>query len=293
MTKDIAKLPPFERLMHWIIHRHAIYLKKEAGEQKPWTDDAALRDYFFTCPYRENDKTTVWFRDNIREKLRDDPKVILATVIFRWFNLIETGELLLSEGLLPFWDRKIAFEVLSAVEGKVFTGAYVVNACRGKNVAYRTKVDVVCERIDNVWRDRYSLRRDLEECNTLQSAFNRLSVYPGLKGTGFCAYEIVSDLRHTCLLEDATDLMTWCNPGPGCMRGLRNVLDIPSPSYHHKVLKDWQPEMIALLKKINNELPKDMPRFEMRELEHSLCEFSKYERARTGEGYIKRRYVGA
>ena len=55
-------------------------LRPEAGLPAPWTDDRILRDYYFTNVYRELDKTTVWFRENVRDPLRDDPRVIFATV---------------------------------------------------------------------------------------------------------------------------------------------------------------------------------------------------------------------
>jgi hypothetical protein len=41
----------------------------------------------------------------------------------------------------------------------------------------------------------------------------------------FLAYEIVTDLRFTALLENAPDIMTWANPGPGAKRGITRLLD--------------------------------------------------------------------
>ena len=85
-------MEPIQRFFWWIEERHRIFLSKEAGLPRgKWTDDEILKTYRFTNPFRENDKTTVWFRENMREPLKDSPEVLMATVIFRWFNLIETG----------------------------------------------------------------------------------------------------------------------------------------------------------------------------------------------------------
>jgi hypothetical protein len=46
----VAKLSPESRFLYWIKERHAIYLRREAGEEKPWTDDEMLQRYFFTNP---------------------------------------------------------------------------------------------------------------------------------------------------------------------------------------------------------------------------------------------------
>lgn len=91
--------------MYWVAERHAIYLRRKAGEPKPWTDDPILQQFYFTNVYRELDKTTVWFRKNVREPLRDDLRVIFATAAFRWFNYIPTGEILRERGWLLNWNE--------------------------------------------------------------------------------------------------------------------------------------------------------------------------------------------
>jgi hypothetical protein len=277
-----------ERFLYWIRERHAIYLKRRRGEPPPWTEDEILRSYFFTNPYRENDKTTVWFRENVRDGLRNSWSVVLATVIFRWFNYIPTGEELLRRGLLTRWSSKRALATFSKWrerKEKVFTGAFMINSPPGM-----PKLEAICERIDNVWRDRERLRKDWYngEEGTLKRFHHLLTRYPGLGG--FMAYEVVCDLRYTSILEEATDVLTWCNPGPGCCRGLHRITGktIPAQSAAEGCPRPpkWEATMRALLSRCR----KDFPDFEMREVEHSLCEFDKYERARTGSGQMKRRY---
>lgn len=293
LIEEVAKLSPIERFLYWIRERHQIYLKKKAGLPKPWTDDKVLQDWFFTSPYRENDKTTVWFRENVRGKLRDDPDVLMATVIFRWFNLISTGETLLANDLFVNWDLERALEILGEVRangGQLFTGAYMMNSPGGIG-----KLEAISQRIENVWKERDSVANEIFHSQTLEGAHEVLTQFEGLGG--FMAYEIVCDLRYTYLLENATDKMTWCNPGPGCIRGLYrlNEWEIENKKAGHGYAPprpdDWLEQMQDLLKITQKRLYK-MPPFEMREIEHSLCETDKYTRALLKDGHMKRRYRG-
>lgn len=288
----VKRMSPLDRFLYWIKERHAVYLKKTTGLPKPWTPDPILRDFYFTNPYRENDKVTVWFRDNIRQPLRDDRRVALATTIFRWFNLPSTAEVLGME-LLTNWDSSEAFVRLDKVRragGQVFTGAYMINSPAG-----RPKLEAVLERIDGVWADRKALVSKLESASTLRAAHEALTKYDGLGG--FMAYEIVCDLRYTYLLEDASDINSWSNPGPGAIRGLYRILGRPFDKGNNSTSPprplDWEDRTAELLALVNSSLPAGMRRFEMREVEHSLCEADKYVRALEGDGKMKRRYKGA
>jgi len=302
ITDQVGQMTVLERFLYWIQERHRIYLAKEAGQPKPWTDDKVLQSYFFTNPYRENDKVTKWFRDTVRNPLRDDPRVLMATVIFRWFNLPSTGHILMDAppeylertpdfdnraNLLTHWDAAEAQHRLETVRDrgqKVFTGAYMIKSCNGPPGC---KIGSVCQAINAVWQRREWLIQVCQERQTLEGLCGELIRFKFLGG--FMSYEIVCDLRHTYLLQQATDVDTWCNPGPGANRGLNRMLDLDMEG--NITNKTWRTETTKLLAYVRGQLS-FMPHFEMREIEHSLCEFDKYERARTGSGKMKRRYNG-
>lgn len=266
-----------ERFFYWIQERTAIYDKRMAGEPWPWTEDKILREFRFTNAFREKDKTTVWFRENIRDPLKNQPEVYMATVIFRWFNLIETGETLLKHNLHIDWDPEKAYNVITP-QKKWITGAYMIKSPTGIN-----KVRGVCQTITTVWNDR---QRFLDKCPwvTLQKMNDWLEGYPFLGP--FLAYELVTDLRHTFVGFRAMDILTWANAGPGAMRGLNRIhgRDLHYTSKKH----DWCYEMRELL---NIACMKYSLDFELREIEHSLCEFDKYERVRLGQGQPRSKYT--
>ena len=271
-----------ERFFRWIRDRHEIYLKKEAGKPKPWTVDPIFLDYKFCNPFRENDKTTVWFRENIRKKFRNVPTVLMATIIFRWFNSISTGEILHAHNLLTHWDSKKAKEVL-LYKKPLVTGAYIIKTPEGMN-----KLDGICWCIDNMWKDKNLVHLQIHASQSLQKSWERIQQYPYMGP--FMAYEVITDLRHTYLLENAYDIMYWANPGPGAKRGLNRIHNRPvdNDEGNGRFVK----EMNDLLLSTTHYLPRDFPFMEMRDIEHSLCEFDKYERIRLGEGRMKNKYNG-
>ena len=77
--------------------------------------------------YREEDRTARWLKKHIREPLRDDPRVFMAVIIFRWFNLIETGRTLIENDLLFNGIGKKAIELIKQ-QPKWITGSYIIGS---------------------------------------------------------------------------------------------------------------------------------------------------------------------
>lgn len=301
-ARNPEDLSAWDRFVYWFKERHLIYLRRKEGQPKPWTQDPILQRYFFTNPYREHDRVTVWFRENIREPLRNDPRVFFATVAFRWFNFPETGEVLIGgmpfqdqpDNLFLYWDADRVLQRLRLIRGmkmKVFTGAFMINSPPGIG-----KLEAIVERIDNVWRDREHYLEHWDDEVTMEGFHEALMAFPGLGG--FMAYEIVCDLRYTYLLENAPDKMTWCNPGPGAVRGMYRIEGLPFEKGNNASApprpKDWREILAGYLARLQREVGYD-PRFppiEMREIEHALCEADKYMRALYKDGKMKRTYQG-
>lgn len=310
----VVKMKPLDRFLYWIKERHAIYLRRQAGHPKPWTDDRVLQSYFFTNPYRENDKVTVWLRENVRKVFALKDQVLFATIAFRWFNLPVTGHILMGQhmewwnrswsrkNLLFRWDEQEAINRLTAYwqngENPVFTGAYMIKAGNGPRGC---KIPQVCKSISHALT---LVPRILEVCKTEQTMEATWKELCSIRNMGtFMSYEVVCDLRYTHLLCNATDKDTWANPGPGAIRGLHRLQGGvpgrgPLDSSRFVKRKDAIPKMVELLGIARKKL-KDMPHLELREIEHSLCEGDKYERALdllvrgVDSGRLKRRYQGA
>ena len=280
-----------DRYCYWQTERESIRIKKESDVlPSPWTDDPILQEFKFCQVFREDDRTTRWFRKHIREPMRSEEDVLMATIIFRWFNLIETGRTLIDHDLLRKWNRKKAIYEITK-QPKWITGAYIIKTPNGMD-----KVTGVAECISHIWKARESILSRLHEKlakgeSSLEDTWLILRDYPYMGP--FMAYEVVTDLRHTYLLENADDIMTWANAGPGAMRGLNRLtgreLDYSRKSH------PWCEEMQDLFHQVKDRLPwwiinKNDRSYEMREIEGGLCEFDKYSRIYKKEGRTRSVY---
>lgn len=334
--------------------RQTIYLRRRAGLSKPWTTDPVYLHSRFCNVFREQDKTTVWFRENVRDPLKDKPEVLLATVLFRWFNRISTGEAIFLQTHLddsrPAWDFRDTEDFIACLHdsiksycgrGPYVTGSYIIQGWRGMNkmdgvlrcvqefvdtaanypdcgggvalssMPWREVADMLLA--DSTWGDPGA------RVGTLENVWSWLRQFPYMGD--FMSYEVVSDLRWTALLDHASDILTWANPGPGAARGMGRVVHGDPRAYSlsaaskrdvlghmREVLESsadprywpqwdeetgrWFCEDHAWVAEFDSSAPVDWPAWEMREVEHWLCEFDKYQRIQNGEGDTKMKFAG-
>lgn len=303
--------PRLHDLAAFMKARHDIYLARKAGKPGPWTADPVLRDGRFCNIFRELDTVTIWIDRNIRKPYADHPHLWFMLAIARYINWPDTLEALIKH-YPNAWPSSPDFEprhMTAALEhrasygNKVYTGAYMIRAESDptKHWYSWSKHKYIAEIVlGRLWEDRERFTAELEKPGqTLEGAW-KLFQEPRYVGWGpFMAYEVVTDLRHTRYLRNAPDIYTWANAGPGAIRGLnrlygRELGAKPRP-------EQTNAEMLKLMIELNdldepgfNETfgePCDVnPRFEMRDIEHSLCEFDKIERVRKGEGKMRAKY---
>lgn len=280
--------------------RHDIYLARKAGKPGPWTADPVLRDGRFCNIYRELDTVTIWIDRHIRKPYADHPHLWFMLAIARFINWPDTLRYLMDDAGPGTWPDEEGYEPAkltkaledyAAAGNKVYTGAYMIRAESGLT-KHRYIAEIVLGRL---WEDRERFTAELEKPGqTLEGAW-KLFQEPRYVGWGpFMAYEVVTDLRHTRYLRNAPDIYTWANAGPGAIRGLnrlygRDLAAKPRP-------EQTNAEMFKLMKELNaldepgfNATfgePCDVnPRFEMRDIEHSLCEYAKWKRGFTRAKY--------
>jgi hypothetical protein len=257
----------------------------------------------------------------------DAAAIIFNTFWYRFFNLdIHAYRL----GMCDYETLQTYIFKKVDADQQVFTGAHIVRGIGSSlsgAVGSFKHYDTLHDRIKRgmgvlkafdylalaheIWYDRYELAAKFAECKTLQQAFDIIQGY-FLLGD-FTSYELVCDLRWT-LLSHCTDILTWGNVGNGAVRGLKRLglkptsesmvyLWMEAPEYlspdvrsHHIAsysdafvptnpvhMKDYLRDWVGLT---------TFPPFEIREIEHSLCEFDKYIRAKSGQGRPRSKYDG-
>jgi hypothetical protein len=283
-------------LLAFMKARHAIYLKRAAGKPKPWTTDPVLLRYRFCNVYRELDTVTQWVRTRIREPYYDHPNLWFMLAMARQINWPDTLQEIMDAKAWPVAKTKYDPEKIRAVMlarqargEQLYTGAYMLNAHgippgAPKDKAYFTTSLV----LGSVWERREAIAAAFM-CS-MRDAWE--SLLPGHGWGPFTAYEVVCDARYTrygTLASWQRDVHTWSNAGPGAVRGLNRLLgrELTANVSPARALA----EMIEYHEALGPRWP-HAPHLELREIEHSLCEFDKYERVRLGEGRPRSTYQG-
>lgn len=274
---------------YYVKERQNILLKRRAGKAPPWTADPIIAGFRFCNVFREDDKVTTWYRENIRLPFENKKPgdLVFATIAMRLFNLETTVQKLLDAKLLTKWDTAKAKEAVAGLQ-PVVNAAYIVIGRPGM-----PKGEGICEILGHIWPQRHKLATAIMEANTIEQAVEFLADFERMGH--FLGYEVATDLRHTHVLCNATDVMTWANPGPGAARGLSRMVGEHKKFFNRNSTADrvlmfgLMRELLALSKK-DKHWPKKWQKWEMRDVEHALCEYDKYLRAKTGEGRPKQLY---
>lgn len=295
---------------NWINERHAIYIRRKAGlPRSEWTQDPIMRDRKFTNVFRQLDRGTVWLTDNFIRRWQEECEggdldvLLFNIVLYRSINYYPTFEEL---GWIHDWSCEDHRKVLLDRDNrrdKVFTSAHMTAGRGGER-----KVVSMIRMADRLWNEREDLLEYVLG-QTLEQAFDNLLAFKFFGVGKFIAYEIVSDLRWTPILEHAPDKLTWANIGPGCRRGLARLglpIELESLRYLYRLAHESTDEDMVGDSKVNlgsaglkphvikhhvewarwNEVEPELPYFELREIEHCLCEFDKYCRGGGKERFV-------
>ncbi|QYW02145.1 alpha-glutamyl/putrescinyl thymine pyrophosphorylase [Stenotrophomonas phage Sonora] len=310
MSTTTHLTPRAQDLSRFMRARHNIYLKRVQGWPAPWTDDPILQVGRFCNIFRELDTVTKWIDENIRKPYADHPHLWFMLCIARYINWPPTLAKLVGTEAWP--DREdfspeymtACLEHIASTGEKVYTGAYMIRAESDPSKPWYswTKHRYIAEIVlGRLWEDRelWAIRLEPEPCPgnpahtlpALECVWNEFQA-PRYVGWGpFMAYEVVTDLRHTRYLRTAPDIDTWANAGPGAIRGLNRLFGRDLNAQPKKAQTNR--EMFWYMKELNGDpalWPAKWPQLEMRDIEHSLCEFDKYERVRLGEGKMRSKY---
>lgn len=276
----------------WMNERHLIYLRRQANYPWPWTNDEILQTYKFTNVYRQLDTGTQWLTNNIIKPHAKDPELFFNIAVYRRHNWIGTAQEL---GWIHCYDADYYTALMEDRKSrgeKVFTGAHMLCASiRDENgVLYASKVKQIFGlSFPQLWKRRKELEPKPDD--TLEAAYDRLvSSVPGYGP--FISYEVITDLRHTRYLESASDIMTWANPGPGAIRGIVRLMGQSVKDHKSYPKRDECIMAMRTLLEISSDYLADwMDPLEMRDIEHSLCEWDKYRRVAQGEGKPRSKFT--
>jgi len=280
--------------------RYRIMLRRRNGKEAPWSNDQIFNDWFFCNLFREDDKVTRWVKKWIREPNRNSPNVLWMMVACRLFNKIPTLEILVNEGLfqpheqdqvqgeMGWRNRFIGLANHHLKDVKPLTGAaYMVHTPYGMN-----KLKGCLKLINDAFEYNDRMIKAITPGTTTQQEVWEMLMPEDCFGP-FMSYEVVTDLKHTYLLENAPDIMTWSSPGPGACKGLSRMVG-EEVSYGSAVARAaalvCMRELLERSQTDRKLWPSFWPDWDMRTAEHWLCEHSKWCRVNFKGQRMKRKY---
>lgn len=290
----------FSPLWYWMNERQNIRIKRYRGDPYPWTKDPILSGYRFCEVFREDDKVTKWIVDNWLKPNLNHRNLWIACCVARQINwpdtLKEIGFPDYAPGKYKEWgDHAIDVMDTRMKNGKkVYTGAYVIYGGPGKSKGFPNKsswtINGVIYPLERSREGFDEYFQDIPENErSFRAVCQSITGYPGW--SGFMADQAVCDMSYTPLLNKAVDLSSWCNPGPGCVRGLNRLFNRDLKS--KLTVSQAVSEMQMLLKIANSSmspLEDHIPKpILIHTIESGLCETDKYLRLMSG-GRVRSTY---
>ena len=212
----------FDTYWEFAAERQSIFFKRLAGDPLPWTTDPILREYKFTNAYRASDRVSQYLIKNVIYCGDQTPEELFFRILlFKFFNKIETWEMLLRETGDRISFAEYTFERYNAALNKaiasgerIYSAAYIMPSGGPSSVSER-KHQMHLRLLEEMMRDE--LPRRLENVKSMKMAFELLRSYQTIGD--FLAYQFVTDLNYSTLLNFSE--MDFVVPGPGARDGIR------------------------------------------------------------------------
>ncbi|KAK3272546.1 hypothetical protein CYMTET_19166 [Cymbomonas tetramitiformis] len=263
-----------KKLQVWfafIRERFNIYLRRQAGQAAPWTEDAILREWRFCNVFREHDVVTKFVMSHLAGL--SGAQLVLNACCCRLLNKVAT---IARVGVLPldFDPQRVA-----ALMGPApFGGAYIIPSMGAAGAG--SKPSAVCMKLAEIAE---TLRRtDPLPCHDALHALIKSHKYMG----DFLAYQCCIDVGYVdkALYDEDAHVVL----GPGAARGLRWLFPAESPRVErvHWLLEHQPVDFEALFMESSGRPWGPMS------VENCLCEGDKYFRGLHRGKSLKRRYDG-
>lgn len=286
-------------LLLFIIERQNIWFSKYHN-RKELTNNEVMSTQWFTNMYRELDRGTQYFQncllkttlagykpdlDGIDEDIVKE--TLWKSVLYRLSNKVQTFKKL---GGIPdvagFKNFKKGFQRLfdegsksNDTRDKAFTAAHQNNGAR----RYFESLEVVRRDLDEL------TKKIIKEAKK-RSAKGVFEVLNSVQGCGnFFAWQILCDLTESRVLGAVTDNQ-WTKLGPGAQMGIRMVFDnLPSTKgelKYTRLLRDLCAPSGSKsgFRVLGLEFPAFLNKpLSLKNVEHALCEYSKYYRMVQGK----------
>jgi len=209
----------FDTYWRFAAKRQDLFMRRVKGEPAPWTDDPVLAAHRFTNVYRAADRVSQYLIANVIYRgSQVAEEVFFRTLLFKFFNRIETWEELAARVGDPSWrtfhsERYArALDAMLARGERVYSAAYIMPSPQfGCARKHRNHLRL----LEHMMRD--GAPRRVARARSLGDVFGILRAYRSIGD--FLALQFAVDLNYS----DLTDFseMEFVVAGPGARDGIR------------------------------------------------------------------------
>ena len=219
------KLAPIEPtavfVSYWrfAYERQRIYLCRTLGYDAPWSSDPILRKYRFTNVFRASDRVSQYLINEVQPAAKDLEDMVFRTLLFKFFNKIETWEALteeLGELGVNHFDFQRYDAVLAARQEAgtaIFNNAYILPPGK-KAFGYLKKHQNLLALLVQIMEDEFA--DNLVDAPSLKGVYERLVSYPTIGP--FLGFQYAIDLNYSELVP--LNESSFVVAGPGAVDGI-------------------------------------------------------------------------
>lgn len=198
-------------------------MNRVSGLPPPWTDDAVLKYYRFTNPYRASDRVSQYLIRHVLYEGEQTPiEIFFRMMLFKMFNSIRTWEWLCTHVGVPesanydHIEYAAVLDALVAVQSRVYSAAYIIpNPGLGHKRKHHNHLQLLAQMLLD------ELPHRISEATSLQSVYLMLMQYPSIGP--FLSFQFAIDLNYSVVLDFSE--MDFVVAGPGARSGIRKCFD--------------------------------------------------------------------
>lgn len=288
----------FDSYWEFAAERLAMYYRRLASPEGPWTCNPVLRGYRFTNVFRASDRVSQYLIGEVQygeHRSQDESEVFFRTLLFKIFNRIDTWEYLEARlGSLSWRKTRLADvdKVLSEMlvdRRKIYSAAYIMPA---PNFGEIRKHSNHLALLSRMMKD--SLPRKVAASKSLSSVYKLLLQYSGLGP--FLAFQYAIDLNYSSIMD--FDESEYVVAGPGAIDGIAkcfsSMAGLSAERIIHMMVERQYEEFKARELEFDGLFGRPLMPIDCQNI---FCEISKYARAAhpemigaTGRTKIKQKY---
>lgn len=269
--------PVYNSYWRFAATRHEVYLRRLRGEPPPWTEDPTIASWRFTNAYRATDRVSQYLIRNVIYTGDQDPnEVVFRVLLFKWFNRIDTWELLterLGPPRLATFDPSKAEHVLSrsrAAGNPVYSAAYIVPPVPDEpGPKHAGHLALTIRMLES------GLTEQLRMSDSLEAVFWLLRAWPGIGN--FLGYQLAIDINYSEVTNHDED--DFVAPGPGALDGISKVWPGLDLRHAAEIIRITAAEQEEQFERIGVQFPGLFGRpLKLIDCQNLYCEISKYAR---------------